>query len=450
MKKPTAICLIDGEHYLANLKDSLAEISKKYKIKFLIFIGGTEKIGTLADVKKAFSTPVGYAFGPHGPDLKAMDALLKKHRAEVVLDLSDEPIVSYPIRMDIADVVLYHGMIYRGSDFEFQPLRFKKIFTKPSLAIWGTGKRIGKTAMGGLIGRVLKKAGLSPAIITLSRGGPRTPIVVRGDQFPIDAEYLLGKDAEGFHASSDCFEDALTARVPTFGCRRCGGGFAGRPFVTVVDAGARMAEKAPYVKSVVVEGSGASIAEIKTDKVILLMDVVQNLDILETYMTPLRIRYADLVVLTMCEDFLATQSKIDNILHRIREINPRARIATTVLRPKPLSPLKGKKVFLATTAEGEAVSAITQHLEKDFGCQIVGVTRNLSNRPKLIEDLKALKKGDVVLTELKAAAIAIVAKEAKKMGLKTVLMDNLPTLVDKGGDVKNLEKEILGLLKKGR
>ena len=54
---------------------------------------------------------------------------------------------------------------------------------------------------------------------------------------------------------------------------------------------------------------------------------------------------------------------------------------------------------------------------------------------------------DIVVTELKAAAIAVAAKEAKKIGLDTVLMDNIPIIVNKGGDVKNLEKEIKNLMK---
>lgn len=447
MKKPSAICLIDGEHYLSNLQESLAEIAKSYRIRSLIFIGGTEKIGSHQEVEAALPHKVYFAVGKYGPDLDQLGKILKKNPAEVVLDLSDEPIVSYPIRMQIANEVLYHGMIYRGSDFEFRPLDFKTIFTKPSLAIWGTGKRIGKTAMGGFIGRILKKAGFEPAIVTLSRGGPRTPILVRGDEIEIDTEYLLGKEAEGFHASSDCFEDALTARIPTFGCRRCGGGMAGKPFVTVVVQGAHMAEKASFVKTVVLEGSGASIPEIKTDKVILLMDVTQPMEILGGYLTPLRIRYADLVVLTMCEDHLVSQAKIDRIIRQIRKVHPKARIATTVLRPKPLSSIRDKDVFWATTASPEAIPALRRFIETKFGCRIRGVTSNLSDRSKLLRDLRGLKKADLVLTELKAAAISVVAKEARKRGLETVLMDNIPKLVDKGGDVTDLEKEILGLLK---
>ena len=45
-----------------------------------------------------------------------------------------------------------------------------------------------------------------------------------------------------------------------------------------------------------------------------------------------------------------------------------------------------------------------------------------------------------------AAAIAIVAKESEKMGLKTVLMDNEVHVVDKGGNVTNLKKEILKMI----
>lgn len=447
-KLQTVACLIDGEHYLSNLQESLEVIAKTYHIAYLIFIGGTEKIGTHEDVKKALPYTVFFAATKERPDILKIGAIVKKNPVKVVLDLSDEPIMNYMIRFEVACQVLLQGSIYRGSDFEFKPLDFKKIFTKPSLAIWGTGKRIGKTAMGGLVGRVLKDCNMKPAIVTLSRGGPRKPIIVRGDQIKVDLKYLLDIDAQGMHASSDCFEDALTAQVPTFGCRRCGGGFAGKSAVTVVEEGARMAEKASYVKSVVVEGSGASVAEIKTDKVILMMDMTQSIEILEGYMTPLRILYADTILLTMCEDFLTTQSKITRVIRQIRRINPKARIATTVLRPFPLSPIKGKKIFLAMTAPKKAIPFIKEYLEKKYGCTIKGFTTNLSNRQLLNKELKGLKNVDAVLVELKAAAIAVVAKEARKAGLDTVLMDNHPTIVNKGGDIKDLKKEIKRLMGK--
>ncbi|MCF7917605.1 2,3-diphosphoglycerate synthetase [Candidatus Gracilibacteria bacterium] len=443
---PITACLVDGEHYLPNLKASLAQIAKRYQIKYLIFIGGTEKIGTPQDVQKALPYTVYFANHANKPDVKRLDQILTFHPVKIVLDLSDEPIMDYMTRFEIASYILYHGAIYKGSDFQFDPLRFKKILSKKSLAIWGTGKRIGKTAIGGFIGRTLREAKRQPAIITLSRGGPDNPLVVRGDKLHINVDYLLGIDAQGMHASSDCFEDALTAKVITFGCRRCGGGMSGKAMITVLDRGVRMAEVSREVKTVIIEGSGATVPEIKTDKVILVMDATQPLEILEGYLTPLRILYADLIIVNMCEDFLVSERKLKSILHRIREINPNVRIATTVLRPKPLAPIKGKRVFLTTTAPEKALPFLEKYLEKTYACHITGISNNLSVRPLLIKDLKKIKKGDIVATELKAAAIAVVAKESRKLGLSTVLMDNIPLVVDRGGNVKNLKKEILKLV----
>jgi cyclic 2,3-diphosphoglycerate synthetase len=446
LQKPTTACLVDGEHYLANIRESLVEVRKTYSVKYLIFIGGTEKIGTPADVENELPYKVYFAVKHYRPDGTEIGKILKKHPVDVVLDLSDAPIMDYLTRFEVVCRVLFEGVTYRGSDFEFQPLRFKKLTNKPSVGIWGTGKRIGKTAMGGLVGRVLKEMKMKPAIVTLSRGGPTKPIVVRGDEMKLDLDYLLNIDAHGIHASSDCFQDALSAGVPTFGCRRCGGGMAGRPVVTVVDAGVRMAQKASYVKSVIVEGSGASVAEIQTDKVILMMDILQPAEILEGYMTPLRILYADLVVLNMCEDFLVDQQKIDRVIRRIREVKPKVRIATAVIRPFLREPkkVKGKKIFLVTTAPKEVMPFLAKYLEKKYGCKVVGMSYNLSIRPELIQDLKALKKSkaDFVVTELKAAAIAVAVKEAKKAGLPTALLDYETVALPKGGDVKDLKKEV--------
>ena len=41
----------------------------------------------------------------------------------------------------------YHDHIGRGADFEFQPPRYQRVTSKPTLAVFGTGKRIGKTAI---------------------------------------------------------------------------------------------------------------------------------------------------------------------------------------------------------------------------------------------------------------------------------------------------------------
>ncbi|MBU1992777.1 2,3-diphosphoglycerate synthetase, partial [Patescibacteria group bacterium] len=283
-------------------------------------------------------------------------------------------------------------------------------------------------------------------ILTLSRGGPTTPILVRGDEMIIDANYLLDIQNQGLHASSDCFEDALTARVPTLGCRRCGGGMSGKTMVSLIEKGARMAEKYKFAGSIILEGSGASVPEIKTDKVVLLMDITQPKDILEGYLTPLKVSYADLIVLTMCEDFLVSQAKINQLIKKIRLINPKAQIATTVLRPFPLQSIKGKKVFWTTTAQSKSVPFLKKYIEETYGCSIVGMSAYLSNQPKLKKDMAKSPRFDLVITELKAAAISVVAREAVKQGKGVVFLDNMITLIPKGGNVKNLKKEVIKLI----
>ncbi len=451
---PTA-CLIDGEHYLPNLRESLHMLEKKFNIRYLIFIGGTEKIGTINEVKNTFSYPVFFASKKANPedkpDILKLHSILKKHPVKLVLDLSDEPIMDYETRLRAASFVLHLGIDYAGSDFYFEAPQFKKILTKPSLAIWGTGKRIGKTAIGGFVGRLLKRHKLEPAIVTLSRGGPNHPLLVRGDKIKIDLDYLLSIDKKGLHASSDCFEDALTARVPTFGCRRCGGGMAGRTMVTVLDQGVRKAEQSKFVKSVVIEGSGATVPEIKTEKIILVMDATQPLSTLEGYFTTFRILCADLIIINMCEDFLVTKSKIANLIQYIRNIKPKVKIATTVLRPSLIGTqtLTGKNIFLATTADPKVLPFLKKIIEKKYGCRVKSMTHHLAVRPTLKKEIaKALPHVDFAVTEVKAAAIAVVAREAFNIGLPTIFMDNILQVVSKGGNIKNIEQEILSLVKR--
>ncbi len=444
--KKSIACLVDGEHYLPNTKATLETLSQEYDIQYIIFIGGTEKIGNTEDIQAGFTYPVYFAYTSHGPDVNIMKGILESHKVDMVFDLSDEPVVNYKKRFEMACVILFCGMIYKGSDFEFLPLQFDEILTKPSLAIWGTGKRIGKTAFGGFVGRLLKNRNKKPAIVTLSRGGPPEPMLVRGDEINIDVDYLLSIHKQGLHASSDCFEDALMARIPTFGCRRCGGGMTGKAVISFAQTGAMMAEESSFVETVILEGSGASIPEIKTDGVILLMDITQSTEILESYLTPLKILYADIVVLTMCEDFFVSDRKIDRIIRHIKRINKKVRIATTVLRPLPLKSIKGKKVFWATTAPSHVVSFLKHYIEDVYECSVVASSSHLSHQEKLRKDMQNSHEFECVLTELKASAVSVVAKEVENKEI--VFLDNEFHIVDRGGDIKDLESAIVNCLEK--
>jgi cyclic 2,3-diphosphoglycerate synthetase len=73
-------------------------------------------------------------------------------------------------------------------------------------------------------------------VVAMGRGGPAEPEVIDGAAVALTVEDLLAWSRRGRHAASDHFEDAVLSRVVTVGCRRCGGGMAGEPFVSNVTA----------------------------------------------------------------------------------------------------------------------------------------------------------------------------------------------------------------------
>ena len=418
------LCLVDGEHYLPVTKEAIDTLNKLEHIDIVaaVFIGGTEKLRD--DSEESYSeklgVPVQFAKDKDIPyDL--IVEMIREFDVDTVMDLSDEPILDYPKRFRIACKVLNEGVIYEGPDFRFEPTSQYEIMEKPSITILGTGKRIGKTAVSGFVSRLIDKNGYEPCVIAMGRGGPEEPEI---------AEYLLEQSEKGVHAASDHWEDALMSRILTIGCRRCGGGMAGEVFLTNMKQGAKLANKVDS-KFAIFEGSGAAIPPIKTDKKIALIGANQPIENLTTYFGPYRVGLGDLVILTMCEEPMADADKIKKIEEFVAEVNPDATVISTVFRPKPLGNLAGKKVLFATTAPESVKDKLVDYLEENYDCEVIGTTAHLSNRPLLRQDMKKyIDKADVMLTELKAAAVDVASKDAISHGLEVVYCDNVPVEID--------------------
>ena len=264
----------------------------------------------------------------------------------------------------------------------------------------------------------------------MGRGGPEEPEIVHGEELEINAEFLLKQSEKGVHAASDHWEDALMSRILTIGCRRCGGGMAGEVFLTNMKKGARLANEVDS-KFAIFEGSGAAIPPIKTDKKIALIGANQPIENLTTYFGPYRVGLGDLVILTMCEEPMCSHEKIREIEEFVAEINPDAVVISTVFRPKPLDDISGKRVLFATTAPEEVKDKLVDYLEENFSCKVIGTTSHLSNRPLLREDMqKYIDDADVMLTELKAAAVDVATKDAIAHGLEVVYCDNIPVPIN--------------------
>ena len=441
------LCLVDGEHYLPVTQEAIDTLNNLEHIDVIgaVFIGGTEKLRDDSEdtYSEKLGVPVQFAKDKDIP-YDIIVEMIRKYDADTVFDLSDEPILDYSKRFKIACRVLNEGITYQGPDFKFEPISQYDIMEKPSITILGTGKRIGKTAVSGYVSRLIDRNGYEPCVIAMGRGGPEEPEIVHGENLEINAEFLLEQSEKGVHAASDHWEDALMSRILTIGCRRCGGGMAGEVFLTNMKKGARLANGVDS-KFVIFEGSGAAIPPIRTDKKIALVGANQPIENLTTFFGPYRIALGDLVILTMCEEPMCSDEKIRKIEEFVDEINPDATVISTVFRPKPLDDISGKKVLFATTAPEEVKDKLVDYLEENFGCEVIGTTAHLSNRPLLREDMKKyMDKAEVMLTELKAAAVDVATKDAIAAGLEVVYCDNIPVPIS--GSYPDLSQSILKLV----
>jgi cyclic 2,3-diphosphoglycerate synthetase len=356
-----------------------------------------------------------------------------------VLDLSDEPVLDNRRRFALASVALRYGVEYQGADFVFAPPPRPPIVTRPSIAVISTGKRTGKTAVTGFAARALTEVGRKPVIVSMGRGGPPEPQVLRGDQIELGPKDLLAIAEQGRHAASDYIEDALLGRVPTVGCRRCGGGIAGGIEFSNVEEGVELANDLPG-DITLLEGSGAAIPPAHADSTILVIPASVDPEYLRGYMGPYRLLLSDLVVVTLCENPFGSPSQISEISSLVRESFRTERpgekgrdiqVVRTVFRPKPTRSVDGMRAFVATTAPQEVGDSLKGHLEQEHGCEVVGMSHQLSDRAALTKEIeKVSERADVLLCEIKAAGVDVATRKALEEGLEVVYMDNVPVGID--------------------
>lgn len=370
-----ALVVIDGEHYPPVVRDAIAELP--FEVTGAWLAGGTEKLR--ADTE--YGVPLLAAIEDGFSD------------AEVVIDLSDEPVLGPRERLLLASRVLAAGLRYEGADFQFSPPAYAT-FPLPSLAVIGTGKRVGKTAVTGHVARLLAKD-RDVVVVAMGRGGPAEPQLAAVQP---TLESLLDISRAGHHAASDYLETAALTGVVTIGCRRAGGGLAGAVTSSNVLQGAALAvEREPDV--VVFDGSGAAIPPIDVDARILVSG--RGHDPL-AYLNAYRVLVSDLVVLVGGGDAGAIRA--------LKKIP----VLEAELRLRPISPLQGRRAAVFTTG-----AAPTDHLD----AEVVSVSRNLSNRARLSKDLERVD-ADVYLVEIKAAAIDLVAEAALLRGAQVVFAEN--------------------------
>ncbi|HEX9093458.1 MAG TPA: 2,3-diphosphoglycerate synthetase [Coriobacteriia bacterium] len=415
------LALIDGEHYPPVVRAALATLAEDHEVVAAVFAGGTEKVGHDASAD-AYGLPV--VRGASAID--ALATALVAYAPEAVVDLSDEPVLTADDRFQLASVALAAGAEYIGADFRFVPQVAEVETVTPALAIVGTGKRVGKTAISAHAARLLTAHGSDVAVVAMGRGGPERPEVIHGESVTLTTADLLALARKGVHAASDCYEDAIMARVTTVGCRRCGGGMAGATFFGNVAEGALVADGLGK-DLLLLEGSGAAVPPVYADATVLVVGAAQGPSCLTGYFGPLRLASADLVAVAGAEYPIAGPALVDATLAAARAARADVPVVPVVFRPRPLERVAGKRVLFATTAPVALLPILASHLETEHGCDVVAMSAGLSDRGRLLEDLRAAAgRFDVLLTELKAAAIDVVAEAGDAAGVPVVLCDNVP------------------------
>ena len=408
-----ALALIDGEHYAPVVRAALQELP--YEFVAAHVLGGTEKLREDDD----YGVPLAVT----------LEDGLTEHGAEVVVDLSDEPVLGPPERLRLASRVLAFGLPYVGADFRFDPPELES-FPLPSIGIVGTGKRVGKTAITAHAARLLARD-RDIVVVSMGRGGPPEPELMRSAP---DVAALLELSRSGRHAASDYLETAALTGVVTVGCRRCGGGLAGAVFDSNVAEGAKIAAGLEP-ELVLFDGSGAALPPIETRRRILVVNAQSDPAVATGYLNAYRHLVSDLVVLTMAEE----GSGWERLRDEAAELAPT--VVAVTLRPRPVTDVSGRRVAFFSTAPEGAHASFAEHLESAHGAEVVHVSGALSDRKRLKQELESVE-ADVYLVELKAAAIDVVAEAGSENGAEVVLAgsDVLPAAGE-----PDLDRELLRL-----
>lgn len=426
--------LVDGEHYPPVVRAALQDLTTRgIRPLVALFLGGTEKVarhGALVDVGVPIEwvprTGEAHRLGD------ALTGLLQRRRPDVVVDLSGEPVVDARQRLRLASYALAAGVAYEGPDFAFTPPPRPRVARRPSIAVVGTGKRTGKTAVTGEVARRLREAGRTPVVVAMGRGGPAEPVVVAAGA-DVGPERLLAVADAGGHAASDFYEDALTTGAATVGARRCGDGLAGAVGSSNVAAAVRAADDLPGDVTLL-EGSGAAIPPVHADATVVVVPAHADVEMVGGYLGAYRLLLADLAVVTMAEPPRASPHQVEAILTVLRSTSRSIPVVRTVFRPLPLGSIAGATVFFATTAPEPVLPSLIRYLQERFACEVVATSSHLADRDTLRAELAAAGAFDVLLVELKAAAVDTAARTAAQLGARVVFCDNRPVPVDADRD----------------
>ena len=174
---------------------------------------------------------------------------------------------------------------------------------------------------------------------------------------------------------------------------------------------------------VIVDGSGAAVPSMPWDAGILVVPATLPPEYLGGYLGPLRLLLSDLVVVTMAHSPAGLEN-IPTLRSHVERLHADARLIVTDFEPQPLGDLQGRDVFFTTTAPEAVAERQVALLERSHGCRVVGWSARLADRAGLTQDLDGAEAYEVLLTEIKAAAVDVASDRAVAAGAQVIFTDN--------------------------
>jgi cyclic 2,3-diphosphoglycerate synthetase len=268
---------------------------------------------------------------------------------------------------------------------------------------------------------------------------------VHADERP-DLDALRAIVAAGGHAASDYLEDAVLSGVSCVGCRRCGEGPAGETHdSTVLDAARLAVALDPDV--LLLEGSGAALPGVEAHRTVCVTSAVRARREALSYLGPYRLLRSDLVAIVGADHLAATE--LNALKRSLGDWCDHDSLVACRLEPEPTGAIPpGSRVALFVTAAPEHEAELRKGMAR-HGADIRVFSPNLARHGELRSDLKraASERCDFYLTELKAAAIEVVAADAERRGVAVGFVRNRP--VPLAGE-PDLDDELLRVFEEAR
>ena len=148
------------------------------------------------------------------------------------------------------------------------------------------------------------------------------------------------------------------------------------------------------------------------------------------YLGPYRLLRSDLAVVTMAANPASGSRHLSDLTSYLRRSLGDDGVILTEFHPVPLADVRGKDAFFATTAPDDVAARQVERLQAEHGCRVVGWSARLADRSGLEADLARAKGFDVLLTELKAAAVDVAAERAIARGADVVFVDNRAEVIE--------------------